>query len=909
MSLPQFQSRPSVINGASRRQGDRDLGNRSENSKNDHQIHRPFRPNLSLSASTGPGQQHANQINSTFTSQSASLKHSEDSRVETSAGDQSRDGAQEPLNQHLLYLTACLIGQLVEVQVQNGSIYSGVFHTANAEKNYGIVLKIARLVRDGKNDIIGKDSTRRPVKTLVIQAKDLVQINAKDVPISGEMLQNGRARENRAEIVTDSFLSQGRHGEVERELKPWTPDNDDFRDPGLDSTFQNTWHRNWDQFEINKTLFGVESTFDEELYTTKLNRGPQSRDREKEAWRIAREIEAHGSKNLHLLEERNEIDDFDALDEENRFSSVLRPSDVEEMPDNANFDICNAETSIFSRQAATGCIRESSRENSGEAESRDVNKPGVIKFNDVDARSSSMDSMTQNSDISPVLHKDKLQHTAGGDSNKRVEKVGGLTSPAAAVLVGDATSIHALNLDPGCPQVTKDVYRDFNEFRQQENAKRGKKHREDQVNELKSFSESLKDLTVKQQTTAIVGSNRKTATVQISSAFSLPVSTSLSTSLNTESGLDAGSGRSLSSGSSEGLIRVISSEVEPVSDFSQGEAAGKQSSAQHSAETANISLTSIPSTTTPSSPSSSSGVSTGADSFRRSTLNPYAKEFKLNPNAKSFMPSFTPLRPPSPVVQTPVYIPGVLPPVAQLPNLPAGVGVSSVLQPGGHSATKYTPYNPVAVAPAPGSNPYLPSPGTYTPGAGVTGTAVSPILGGGQSTLKVPTQLQQSAVAAQTYGQQQPIRFTSQAPAVHSTSTYMHPSGHVYSQQMMFGQPGQVVYIQPYPQAASIPPSQSGQPSSQQLQPKHRAPGTGVQGMQLCVAPPFIAGQQHFLPQVQVPQLSNPLQPTPGMLVPTTMSAIQPPQGVIGGIVTPTQPSNGTNVVRVAGKFVGMNYQ
>lgn len=35
-------------------------------------------------------------------------------------------------------------------------------------------------------------------------------------------------------------------------------------------------------------------------------------------------------------------------------------------------------------------------------------------------------------------------------------KVGGLS---ASVLVGDTTSIQALNLDPGCPQVTEDVYR------------------------------------------------------------------------------------------------------------------------------------------------------------------------------------------------------------------------------------------------------------------------------------------------------------------------------------------------------------------------------------------------------------------------------------------------------------------
>jgi hypothetical protein len=39
-----------------------------------------------------------------------------------------------------------------------------------------------------------------------------------------------------------------------------------------------------------------------------------------------------------------------------------------------------------------------------------------------------------------------------------------------------------------------DIRREFHEFKLQETAKKGKKQREDQVNELKSFSESLKVL-------------------------------------------------------------------------------------------------------------------------------------------------------------------------------------------------------------------------------------------------------------------------------------------------------------------------------------------------------------------------------------------------------------------------------
>lgn len=60
--------------------------------------------------------------------------------------------------------------------------------------------------------------------------------------------------------------------------------------------------RKWDQFETNEALFGVKSTFNEELYTTKLERGPQTRELEREALRIAREIEGEETQDLHLAE-------------------------------------------------------------------------------------------------------------------------------------------------------------------------------------------------------------------------------------------------------------------------------------------------------------------------------------------------------------------------------------------------------------------------------------------------------------------------------------------------------------------------------------------------------------------------------------------------------------------------------
>ena len=60
-----------------------------------------------------------------------------------------------------------------------------------------------------------------------------------DVSLSGDALPNGRTRENRAEIITDAVLSQGRHRELERELKPWKPDEE--TPENLNLSFSNSW--------------------------------------------------------------------------------------------------------------------------------------------------------------------------------------------------------------------------------------------------------------------------------------------------------------------------------------------------------------------------------------------------------------------------------------------------------------------------------------------------------------------------------------------------------------------------------------------------------------------------------------------------------------------------------------------
>lgn len=58
----------------------------------------------------------------------------------------------------------------------------------------------------------------------------------------------------------------------------------------------------WDQFKVNQERFGVKSTFNEEMYTTPLDRGLWTRELEEKAREIAREIEGENTGDLHVAE-------------------------------------------------------------------------------------------------------------------------------------------------------------------------------------------------------------------------------------------------------------------------------------------------------------------------------------------------------------------------------------------------------------------------------------------------------------------------------------------------------------------------------------------------------------------------------------------------------------------------------
>lgn len=54
---------------------------------------------------------------------------------------------------------------------------------------------------------------------------------------------NEHQHEEVHDIMIDSSISQSRHVDLERELSPWVPDDDNPECPELDNTFDRHWNR------------------------------------------------------------------------------------------------------------------------------------------------------------------------------------------------------------------------------------------------------------------------------------------------------------------------------------------------------------------------------------------------------------------------------------------------------------------------------------------------------------------------------------------------------------------------------------------------------------------------------------------------------------------------------------------
>ncbi|KAJ3271137.1 hypothetical protein HK104_004744 [Borealophlyctis nickersoniae] len=235
------------------------------------------------------------------------------------------EGSTHQHDQHerLLFVLMNMVGMKVEVTCRGGVVYEGIYaasHNLPNEKELGVALKMARKKVDGK--VVSGEA----IKQCTILAKDVCAISAKDMDMSFSEKSNEREG-----FQTDTAISGGTGPVRERELQKWAPSGDDDLSLGLEYPFHTCFvyesgnSGKWDQFAVNEKLFGVSTDFDEHLYTTTLDKSdPDFRRREAEAIRLAAEIERSPAANIHIAEERNLSVDDSNVDEEDRYSSVIR---------------------------------------------------------------------------------------------------------------------------------------------------------------------------------------------------------------------------------------------------------------------------------------------------------------------------------------------------------------------------------------------------------------------------------------------------------------------------------------------------------------------------------------------------------------------------------------------------------
>nr|CAG8437936.1 12137_t:CDS:10 [Entrophospora candida] len=226
--------------------------------------------------------------------------------------------ASRHMHDRMLFLFSNLVGMNVVVTLKSGVKYQGFFRTACTDGEMGVVLRLARRILS-KNE---EKTTPNPAKeSFIILAKDLMDIHATNVDFSA----SERPSFERDTFRTDSDITD-RTEIRERELHKWTPDEsgENILENGDNS---------WDQFEVNRQLFGITTDFNEEIYTTKLDRSkPDFKEREKAAIALANEINRTTTTNVHMLEERGHIIDESQIDEEQLYGAVARRDPSKYMP-------------------------------------------------------------------------------------------------------------------------------------------------------------------------------------------------------------------------------------------------------------------------------------------------------------------------------------------------------------------------------------------------------------------------------------------------------------------------------------------------------------------------------------------------------------------------------------------------
>ncbi|KAK9807303.1 hypothetical protein WJX73_010714 [Symbiochloris irregularis] len=388
--------------------------------------------------------------------------------------------------ERMLFIQQALIGHQVRVQVKNGAEYSGILHATNpSNKDLDVVLKHAKLV---KKDLASSAMpSQGSIPTLKILSGDVVQLTAEDVALGADDLASVNKRDAEA-FSTDAELGGGRSRGGERELQRWEPSENDPSSDALESlpppsksSGRGAGGRgggSWDQFKVNQNRFGVKTSFDESIYTTKLDPS-RSRYSKEDADRLAAEIEGQvSSSNAHLAEERGmEVDDEE--DEEARYSSVVRPgasgaaplsssgggrgsTGPVAMPGRANGARENGDAAAPAwAGTGAGVNAVSGRQGQAQGQGGAPTSPGSLEGGQGRSAPIAVDPRREHNKVRMQL----TQGGARGQTSPYGTPKGMSRSPLDSPLVGNAAQVEALDLNPGTSKFDVDTRKEFRAFK------------------------------------------------------------------------------------------------------------------------------------------------------------------------------------------------------------------------------------------------------------------------------------------------------------------------------------------------------------------------------------------------------------------------------------------------------------
>ncbi|XP_074597516.1 uncharacterized protein LOC141852411 isoform X2 [Brevipalpus obovatus] len=220
----------------------------------------------------------------------------------------------------IMAATTSLTGAIVRVVCKDGNIYEGVLATFSPEYDLAInmVIKIDPDTPGAGQNMNGLLASLRKqfecTPTIVFNFHDIVALSVLSIDL--DYASKGHFTDTEISRFDSSNLNQ------RRDLVPW----DGGAEEGLtledDATSKKGSSNGWaadDMFKMNEEKYQVKTTFDENLYTVPLVKQDteEYRKREAEASRIASEVE-----NDKASSERTAKEDGD---EEEKYSAVIRP--------------------------------------------------------------------------------------------------------------------------------------------------------------------------------------------------------------------------------------------------------------------------------------------------------------------------------------------------------------------------------------------------------------------------------------------------------------------------------------------------------------------------------------------------------------------------------------------------------